>query len=78
MNEINNRLKGTVGDFFKDFKPQELKVNSSVNMSSTKKMLNKKSKTEKIDDDKPKINYNIKGDESDGASDSQPSDDNLD
>ena len=46
MNEINNRIKGTVGDFFKDFKPQEAKVNSSVNMSSTKKMLNKKAKTE--------------------------------
>lgn len=80
MNEINNRIKGTVGDFFKDFKPQEAKVNSSVNMSSTKKMLNKKAKTEKLEDgtEKRKINYNIKGDESDGASDSQPSDDNLD
>jgi preprotein translocase subunit SecD len=80
MNEINSRIKGTVGDFFKDFKPQEAKVNSSVNMSSTKKMLNKKAKTEKLEDgtEKRKINYNIKGDESDGASDSQPSDDNLD
>ena len=81
MNEINSRLKGTMGDFFKDFKPQDAKVNSSVNMSSTKKMLNKKAKTEKIEDgtEKRKINYNIKGgDESDGASDSQPSDDNLD
>ena len=79
MNEINSRLKGTLGDFFKDFKP-EVKVNSSVNMSSTKKMLGKKSKTEKMEDgsEKPKINYNIKADESDGASDSQPSDDNLD
>lgn len=50
-------------------------------MSSTKKMLSKKAKTEKLEDgtEKRKINYNIKGgDESDGASDSQPSDDNLD
>ena len=43
-------------------------------------MLEKKSKTEKMKDgnEKQKINYNIKADESDGASDSQPSDDNLD
>lgn len=49
-------------------------------MSSAKKMIGKKYKTEKLEDgsEKQKINYNIKGDESDGASDSQPSDDNLD
>jgi hypothetical protein len=35
-------------------------------------MLNKKAKTDKLEDgtEKRKINYNIKGDESDGASDS--------
>ena len=52
--------------------------------SSNKKMISKKSKTEKlevenepVEGEKRKINYNIK-DDSDGASDSEPSDDNLD
>lgn len=42
----------------------------------------KKNKTDKLDegDEKRKINYNLKdtGDDSNSASDSQPSDDNLD
>jgi hypothetical protein len=47
-------------------------------------MLSKKAKTDKLDEDnngneqQRKINYNIKQEESDGASDSEPSDDNLD
>jgi hypothetical protein len=44
-------------------------------------MLNKKSKTEKVEEEgdkkKVKVNYNIK-DDSNGDSDSGPSDDNLD
>lgn len=58
-------------DFFKDMEAKTAKT-SSLNMNSTKKMISKKSKTEKIegeDLEKRKINYNLK-DESDGDSDS--------
>ena len=58
-------------DFFKDMEAKTAK-NCSLNMNSTKKMISKKSKTEKIegeDLEKRKINYNLK-DESDGDSDS--------
>ena len=58
-------------DFFKDMEAKTAKT-SSLNMNPTKKMISKKSKTEKIegeDLEKRKINYNLK-DESDGDSDS--------
>lgn len=72
-----------MSDIYKDFDQKAAiakeKVNSSLNLSSTKKMLSKKSKTEKAEEEgeKKKINYKIK-DDSDGDSDSGPSDDNLD
>ena len=71
MQEIQNRIKGNMTDFFKDMEAKTAKA-SSLNMNSTKKMISKKSKTEKIegeDLEKRKINYNLK-DESDGDSDS--------
>ena len=71
MQEIQNRIKGNMTDFFKDMEAKTAKT-SSLNMNSTKKMISKKSKTEKIegeDLEKRKINYNLK-DESDGDSDS--------
>jgi hypothetical protein len=61
---MQNRIKGGMSEFFKDFDPKaaHAKINTSLNLSSAKKMLSKKSKTEKIDDEgeKRKINYNIK------------------
>ena len=82
MQEIQNRIKGNVSNFFSEFENNKaIKVNASVSLSSTKKMV-KKNKTDKLDegDEKRKINYNLKdtGDDSNSASDSQPSDDNLD